>query len=898
MNTSKRIVLPLVVILVVLLQLATPGLALAQDEVPPVTEAPVDPGTGETPPVEEPPSVPEILEEAPPGTEIVVVGENGVAEPLATVEAAAIIANSDPVWCPVGALPGDPTCTTNQADVTILLAYLLDPDSDPLTPTPYTGAGTIYFQNGTYGGAEPTITFANTALPALTNLTLEGGWDLGTNTKVSGGSTTFTVPVTVDWAADVTLQDLVFQPGAATPASLYVATSGGDITIDNVDVISNPGGNGAVLDTAYITGPAIGDMLGAGDVTITNSEFTGNLSSANPAAVSGVGLFVTANGSVSLNNVVADSNGNTGLYVDNCLDFFGVGCVPNDDVTVNLSEFDVNGGNGIYVDSGGSIVLDNVSADANGANGATLANDEAHGAGNDVTVTTSTFSGNDNYGLYVQSAGNVTIGDATAAVVPDVTANNNLYNSGVYVTTTGNVAVQRGSFDGNGLGLGGDGLTLEVQGNITLQDVTANSNRWDGAYLVTQGTSAVTLTNSDFHYNGEYGINAHSQDGDITLSTVTANYNAIKGAYLDAACTCTGDIFVNGGSVFAGNGSYGLYAVTQQGNITLDNVTVDGDGDPSPTIVDPTTSIGAFLISYGGGVITVQDSNFANTTGYGLEVVGTFGGPGPAIQLTDIMIRDNGDDGAHLLSGWVFGCFGPMNIEAAVDGGTYQNNASYGIYAAPGPAGVLTLSGAITFAANTNGDTFVDLFDPCVPEPPKPPEPPSLPVNVVEVPDTGGTPVEVNCDDFSATVLILPNGDEVRYTCPGGGMFIIHHLNQGELPAPLAVGPRFVAAMGVDVSQDGAPKIVEEEGGYFLVTFQIPANMADEQFSILYWDPTAKSGEGDWIELPRDRFRGESYPLHPETPEDEMLILRGVRQQGNTVTVKVNFTGTFVLVAR
>jgi hypothetical protein len=38
--------------------------------------------------------------------------------------------------------------------------------------------------------------------------------------------------------------------------------------------------------------------------------------------------------------------------------------------------------------------------------------------------------------------------------------------------------------------------------------------------------------------------------------------------------------------------------------------------------------------------------------------------------------------------------------------------------------------------------------------------------------------------------------------------------------------------------------------------------------------------------------------LHPDTPEDGMLILEGVYQKGNCMCVRVNFTGTFVLVAR
>jgi hypothetical protein len=137
---------------------------------------------------------------------------------------------------------------------------------------------------------------------------------------------------------------------------------------------------------------------------------------------------------------------------------------------------------------------------------------------------------------------------------------------------------------------------------------------------------------------------------------------------------------------------------------------------------------------------------------------------------------------------------------------------------------------------------------------------------------------------------------DAGYTCPGRGLYIIRHLQQGDLPRPLATGPRFVAAINVSVEQDGQPIAVEEEGGYFVVSFKIPEGMENQRFSILFWDPAANNGEGDWVELP-PQMVGGPIPLHPNV-QDNMLILRGVYQEDGYVRVKVNFTGTFVLVAR
>ena len=67
--------------------------------------------------------------------------------------------------------------------------------------------------------------------------------------------------------------------------------------------------------------------------------------------------------------------------------------------------------------------------------------------------------------------------------------------------------------------------------------------------------------------------------------------------------------------------------------------------------------------------------------------------------------------------------------------------------------------------------------------------------------------------------------------------------------------------------------------------------------------PGPKAGAGAWVELPPYAARPDGSPLvhrlHPSaSPDDRMYILGGVRVFGDTATVKVNFTGTFILVAR
>lgn len=944
MKRSKRIVLPLLVILIVLFQMAMPGIVHADEGAPPPTEEGepppteevTDPGSGEgepppegeLPPEGEPPVVAEILAEAPEGTQVAIINETGELEPLATQQAAEIIANSDPVWCPAGETPAtdyDPgtpgnqnNCTPAQASITDLINYLAS--------NPISGAGTIFFQEGDYGGPEPSIFIGASGLPDLTDLTLEGGWDLTNGSKVLDGTTTFLVPVQIDWAADISLVDIVIELDTYTypvwpMPGLIVATSGGDIYLDNVEVWDTPDAPGAILDTANVQmDPVTGDFVptGAGSVEVINSRFSNN---------GGDGLMITANGDVSLGSVIAQQNGGSGIYVDTCLLWWSAHCVGAGGVQVDDVYAIENGGAGFWIWANGDITFDSSYAGYNGDTGLYADTCNEFGSGGcmssgDVFLDDSDFEENAGYGAYVRSAGDVTITmvysgyNDDAGLVVDSAGDVDLTDvllegngdSGLIVYSLGNVSLDTvestdntyGALIDTTSGTGWvdvwdsdfnhnlwDGLYVESHGDITLFGVWANQNAIHGAYLVTDGLGTITVNMSDFVSNGEYGLYAHSMDGDISLWRVNASANGIKGAYLEAGCTCVGSIFVEE-STFFSNGEVGLWAVTQQGDITLTDVEADGGH---------LASLGAFLKSYDGGLIAVTDSVFTNNNDVGLEIVGT-----NDVALDNVTAQVSGSDGARILSGWTFACFGPQGINVTVTDGTYQANGGYGFYVAPGPLGSLNLAGTINFAANANGDYYLDLTNPCVPppQPPQPPEPPQppvppLPVHVIEVPDTGGTPVEMDCVNFGATLLILPNGDEVRYGCPGRGMYLIHHLQQGDLPGPLATGPRFISALNVSVDQDGQPLIVEEEGGYFVVSFKIPEGMENEHFSILFWDPSANNGAGDWVELPRQQVGG-AIPLHPGA-QDGMLILRGVYREDGYVRVKVNFTGTFVLIA-
>ncbi len=68
------------------------------------------------------PLIAEVLSQVPENTEVVVLDENGDAIPLATQETAEIIEMTDPMWCPVGVLPGDSRCSSKFGSINQLIS--------------------------------------------------------------------------------------------------------------------------------------------------------------------------------------------------------------------------------------------------------------------------------------------------------------------------------------------------------------------------------------------------------------------------------------------------------------------------------------------------------------------------------------------------------------------------------------------------------------------------------------------------------------------------------------------------------------------------------------------------------------------------------------------------------
>jgi hypothetical protein len=770
------------------------------DEQPAVVE--------ETPPAE---TVAEIIEQLPEDTNLIVLSEDGI-EPLASQEAAQIIVEGDPIWCPAGQTTptsGANGCTNSHTSFADLLAELEGGG--------YSGPGVIWvagnYNSSLDGGP---IVFNGETLTTLGDLEIRGGWSgtSGDNTidDLTPSNLDDSLSI-INWIGNVTLSNLNIDAEDAEDeegagAGLRVETSG-NITLNNITSSGNSLGLGADLNTCLFDGA---QCTGSGNVAVNNSTFNNNSG--------GSGIQVDSGGTIDLNTVQANGNDEAGAVLYNH-DLLGSGGV---DVTDSV--FDANGDNGIFVYAQDDITLTNTDATNNGFDGADLINYEGTG---DVTVNGGDFSGNDEAGLYIDSAGDVS--------VSSITSNGNRNGAVIFNENgSGNVNVSASNFDGNTW----TGVEVTSAGNITLDDVDSSSNFVGGAYL-----------------------------------------NALGGS---------GNIFVLNGSQFNGNSQYGIHAFAN-GDITLDNVTVDGD------LGTYDTQAGAWVKSFEGSV-SVSNSLFTNNLDYGLLAVAA-----GTVELVNVTATFNGGDGVAVYSIYSFACFGNDNILINVDSGVYTDNGGYGIYAYPGEEGSLTLNNDPVFSPTENGkgDTFVEeLSNPC-PKPEKP-EPSDddddKDTNDVEVPE-GGTsgPVEQDCELFASTTFRLHSGTTVKLNCPYEGNGEVTDTPESELPDDLPVGLTFADAVTIGLDSEGNPITVLEDGLIDL-TFKIPEDLMGKRLSILYWDPTAKDGAGDWIELPFDQFGGAYFPLYPDNPDDGRLLCSGFKQEGDTVTVTVNFPGTFVLVAR
>ena len=418
------------------------------------TEAPVVEENSE--PVD-PAPITELLSQAPENTELVVLDENGQALSLTSQEALDGILNTDPMWCPAGVLPGGVGCTTNFANIGLLMTDMIN------NTNTYDENGIIYFT--TTPGASFSLTTTSLGVADFNtlndfNLTLQGGWNgsngaLATFTgQTNFAANTLTIGTAANpWIGNLTLNNFTFS-SVSSGNAITVYTDSGNITLSNVDVAEQAGGNantavlnstsgniivqnGSTFDGDGIDSEGFSATTVSGSITISDTSFTDAVKP-NNATNDGATLSAPI---VTLTNVTASNNDGNGISISNV----NVVTLNNVIASTNGTEKGAAGltgniGSGVFVDgnAGSSVII----------NGGTFTDNQEYGvevaspANTTIYIQSNpTCTGNDSNAAPTSSCYNdTTISDTTAPVVtPSISGTlgaNGWYTSNVTVSWT------------------------------------------------------------------------------------------------------------------------------------------------------------------------------------------------------------------------------------------------------------------------------------------------------------------------------------------------------------------------------------------------------------------------------------------------------------------------------
>jgi hypothetical protein len=644
-----------VTIVVFMFQLVMPTTVFAQSEDPAAdpapTSAPVDPSTAPTEEVTPAPTdVPvdaaapdPALANLPEDTNVVVLDENGQPMPMATQEAADAILNGDPIWCPmdVDPIPGVGGCTasfTTFNGAGGLIAALQTGD--------YSDAGTIYVAAGyVAAGVDKgtSITFDHSTLSTLTDLVFQGGWNpsdsninqIFTNTDFNLGQYTTGDQeshglVFYGWAGSLTLNNISVTDSSG---GLSIDTSSADVTLDHVNV------SGSGMDYKDPINAQNGAYIyTTGDVQIIDSTFNNN---------QGAGLVVQLNNPTEAQGDVTL----TGMNVFNGNTLFGLIIDKKGSVTFEADSNTTANRNGHD-----GVVIDNIASDIN------------LGGTNTFNENGGTTSG---YGLSINYAiGNITLNTITA----DYNTGGGVYLDNTSGTDTNFIKLTgKNEFNNNYYGYGLEAYTL---GDINLNNVTADGNDYDGAYLdncsyddyegncTYSGGGDVTLTGkNEFNANMQNGEDGNGLTiytlGEINLNNVTADENYGGGAYLNncpwvydpetdeysSDCGSSSDVNLTGLNEFNYNYWGSGLEIVSGGAVNLNSITASGNRRSGVELDNCQNDEGC---TRSGTVSLTGKNEFNENRGLGLDV----NSGGNIVSSLDSIITANGNRnvGAYLIN--------------------------------------------------------------------------------------------------------------------------------------------------------------------------------------------------------------------------------------------------------
>jgi hypothetical protein len=432
----------------------------------------------------------------------------------------------------------------------------------------------------------------------------------------------------------------------------------GAISISGVSAQGNSS-QGLLLDNVFtglingvsITNTSINQIKGntIGVEIYTNGAIT--LTSVNSSSNTSYGAYLdnssaAAARSLTLTKCTFEDNGNTGIYANIHGPIYGYSLRAsyntgsgayfnntNGDIflspTSGMSRFIDNTGQGLDIDSTGNVVLKNIIAELNGANGVYVDCAGSVKVSGDNTARATSFSENVLDGLHILSDGNITIASFVyanwntsdgmylnnqTAASPKIinvyySETNNNSGQGLWILGSGaiNLVSVESQFNGgdgvnaasnsalsgvvsvSGINLlsnnGDDGLELHTPLNVKVSGVTANYNAWSGIYL-TSASGLTTLSNTSTHMNTHNGIEINAANK-VTITSAKSFNNGDTVTYGDGLWIASNnfDVLIKS-STFIGNFGNGIDAQPGTGVVTLSSTVYIGNDADNTGLID------------------------------------------------------------------------------------------------------------------------------------------------------------------------------------------------------------------------------------------------------------------------------------------------------------------------
>ncbi len=459
--------------------------------------------------------------------------------------------------------------------------------------------------------------------------------------------------------------------------------SAGPVTLDGVTALLN---NGDGLDLSIYGTTIIKNSVFNQNTTnpvntdwgygiYTSSLSTGNLTLQNIQLANNQndGALIRTLGNVTMDGVIAYQNGDRGVTITS--DEAGTGAGAKT-VIIKNSTFFLNGWTNLRVYASGAITATNIKAYEGAAYGIWLENTFA-ATPLPIIVNGAYLDHNVYEGATLNSKGSITLNGITAI--------NTVDGAGVYASTnfpggTGSVTILSTLGKNNINGNSRNGLTINSNGNITINGVNADGNGFFGLRLSSVGTAGtITLKSVNAHQNGDWGIYA----------TTYGNIAWIGG---DAGGNGTNAAFIGGGAYLENSGSMVARTITLKDVILNDNLRNDG------------LTIKPF------GAVTITNITVHQNAANGLTIDNSLStGTVSILRAASEDYNNLSNNGGYGLYIYVKGAVIINNLAAEnnVNEGGYINNCQWNGSACAG-VGAVTISGTGILATrfNTNFGDF------------------------------------------------------------------------------------------------------------------------------------------------------------------------------------------------